>query len=267
MRKGNFRRRRRAGGGVAKRAVGAARKAASMNKKAKVASVVSLAKSVSNLRRQIRREAELKTFDYDGAISTQVGQVSGNNTGTYVGQLNLMELASGNTDTTRIGKKVHLKGIQLRMQFSHQSNASTAINLMVEVFKTQDFGSSDANLRDSIYHADSISTVVDYFSSYKEEHKSWIKRVAVKKVHLPVDSISGVNMVRDIKLFIKQNQELTYSIDGLQVPQNYRYFMIVRASVGNSAQSTASTLTNIVHTTALTGCVFRYVAKCWYADS
>lgn len=237
------------------------------NRPAKVASVVAVAKSVSRLKKQMRREREMKEFENEAPLATVVGQVTGNNTGMYIADLDIMEIGEGASDKTRIGKKVMLKGIQTRLQFSSQSNTSTGINFLVEVFKTQDFGSSLTAIRDALYNVDSISGVVDYYSSHKNEAKSWIKRVAVKRVFLPHDTSSGINMVRDIKMFIKQNQELTYTLGTTQIPQNYRYIICIRASVGNSANSTASTLTNIVHTTALTGAVVRLVSKCWYTDN
>lgn len=249
-----------------KKVVSSNSKAKQNNATAKVSSVVALSKSVNKLKKQIAREREMKEFE-SGVLASVVGQVSGNNTGMWIDDLDLMDIGEGASDKTRIGKEVTLKGIQTRLQFSSQSNTSTGINFVVEVWKTQDFGSALTAIRDALYNVDSISTVIDYYSSHKNEAKSWLKRVGYKRVYLPNDSISGINMVKDIKMFIKQNQKLTYTLGTTQIPQNYRYIICVRASCGNSATSTASTLTNIVHTTAQTGAIVRLVSKCWYTDN
>ncbi|AMB43003.1 hypothetical protein [Circovirus-like genome DHCV-3] len=249
-----------------KKAVRANNRARQYNAPAKVASVVSLAKSVNRLKTKMRRETELKEFE-SGLLSTTVGQVNINNTGMYIDDLDLMDIAEGASDKTRIGKKVMLKGVQVRLQFSHQSNTSSASNYIIEVYKTQDFGSTLTAIRDALYNVDSISGVIDYSSTHKNEAKSWLKRVAYKRIRLPVDTFTGVNMVKDVKMFIKQNQELTYTLGSTQVPQNYRYIICIRSSVGNNNATTASTLTTVVHTTALTGAIVRLVSKCWYTDN
>lgn len=245
----------------------AARKAKQYTKPANMASVVSIAKSVTRLRKSIRKDRELKTFTYGSAIGTVVGQVSGNNTGAYLADLNLNNNGAGVGPEDRIGVKCQLKGIQLRMQFSQQSNASTGSLYVIEVWKTADFGATMNSIRDSIFNNDSISSVVDFYSSYNKEYFDIYKRVAKKVIKLGPDNSSGINEVRDVKMFIKQNQQLTYASTSTAVPQNVRYFISIRSSVGNSASSTASTLPNVVHTTALTGSVLRYTAKTWYIDN
>lgn len=248
--------------------VGANRKAGNYNKVAKVGSVVSLAKSVNRLKQQIRRETELKTWYNADAVGTICGQVSGNNTGMVTYELSAFQMSTGLDDlNSRIGRKITAKGYQLRFQFSQQSNTTTPCKYIIEVWKTRDFSTSLIGFRDRVFEPDSISTVVDYHSSYNKNQNEY-KCIARKTFTLQADNYSGITNIKDIKMFIKMNEELVYSAGASNiVPDNMRLILTIRASVGNNASTTASTLPNIVVAGALTGSVVRFVSKGWYVDS
>lgn len=263
--KGRGRRRR---GGVLKKATRAGAKARAYSKNAKVASVVAVAKSVNRLRKQVRRQTELKTWYNADAIGSICGQVSGNNTGMIMYELDAFKMPTGLDDlNNRVGRSVIAKGYQLRFQFSQQSATTTPCKYIIEVWRTRDFGTSLIGMRDRVFEPDSISTVVDYYSSYNKNQKEY-KCIGRKTFTLQADNYSGITNIKDIKMFMKMNQELVYSAGSSNiVPDNMRLILTVRASVGNNASTTSSTLPNVVITAPLTGSIVRFVSKGWFVDS
>lgn len=266
---------RRRGGrktGLSK-ALGADRKARAYNRPAKVASVANLAKQVKRMKTQIRREFEIKKWDTAAVQTGSIGQVNGNVTGAVGVDLNLCAMPSGLGNGERVGEKITLKGFQLRLQMVQQSAAAPANNFYVEIWRTTDFTATSTAIT-YLYEVDSISGVIDYNSSINKDYagkkngyKSLYQMVARKRIYIKEDTVSSISQFKNIKVFVKQNQELMYSGGVSQNPNNVRYFMVIRAANGNASSTTASTVTGIPIAAVNTGAGYYASTTAWYVDN
>lgn len=249
----------------------AANRAKQYAKPANIASVVSLSKQVQSMKKKIRRETEMKKYFPTDITSLVVGQVDVNNTGTQGSFLDVCNIPAGVNDGERVGISARLKGMHFRMQLLAQTAVTFPVKLVIDVFKTIDFSGSIGNVRDTIYEVDSISGVVDAQSTMNKEFVGKGKvyqLVSRRNVYLKADEYSGSQQqLKDIKFFVKQNQELSFAGPSTATPQNVRYIMFLRATVGNRNASTASTLPTVPVLTAGTGFVIRWRRTDYYTDS
>lgn len=246
------------------------RKASAYNRPAKVASVVNLAKQVKRINKTMRREKEMKKLANSAITSSVVGQVFGNSTGCQVAAITVGDMPAGTADGERIGNKVNLKGIMFRAQFQQQSAATAANKVVMEVWRTYDVNTSTATIRNILFDTDSISGVIDANSSYNKDFvgkDAPYVRLARKVIRIKEDTVSGINQYADVKLFIKQNQELLYGGPSLAAPTNVKYFVSLRAVNGNSSSATACTLAGVPITAVNTGLSYLMTHQCWYVDN
>lgn len=254
----------------------AGRRAAMMNKKAKVASLDQVARQVKTLRTKLRRDAEVKEFTpvKDNLGDLLFGQVNGNNSGTDIESLILCDIAQGTSIEQRVGNKVKLIGIALRFFIQQQTTTSVGTNLIFDVWKTTDFGYSLSTIQDLLYDVDSISGVREGHSSRNQD---WIKSkknpsgvfqlVASKRVYMGHDQFSTQTRYKDFKMFIKQNEMLHYNGSAAQAPANVRYIIVARATTGNISNTTTSTLTGVPITSINTGFSCRWRHTAYYVDA
>lgn len=244
-------------------------KARQYNRPAKMANVVQVAKQVQRLRKQIRRDTEMKKYFPVDLSAETVAQVDINNTGTRGQFLDVVNIPAGVNDGERVGISARLKGMHFRMQFLAQAGVTMPTMLYVDIFKTLDFGGSIASIRDTIYEVDSISGVVDAQSTLNKEFVGKGKKyelVKRRKVYLRPDDYSGSQQqLKDIKFFIKQNQAVEWAGPSTATPINVQYILFLRASVGNRS-STVSTLTTVPVLSPSTGYVVRWRRTDYYID-
>lgn len=241
-------------------------------RKPRVPTVKKLARQVKIMKNTIRRDVEVKEYTPTDQTSIVVGQLNVNNTGTAVSQLNICNIGAGVGKDGRVGVKTKLIGLHIRFQFIQQANNVVNNRIIVEVWKTRDFAASDAGIRDLIYDTDSISGVVDAnstknseFIKSKSNPTGLFELVGSRSLYCPEDSLANGNYFRDMKMFIKQRQQLFYAGSSTGVPQNYRYFIVMRAQAGNVGASD-STLVPVPIKTLSSGFVCRYQYTAYYTD-
>lgn len=256
-----------------KKAGKVANNAKSAAKPAKMANIVALSKQVKRLKTSMRREYELKKWDSSTIHNNTVGQVNGNISGVQIFDINLCQMASGLNANERVGEKTILKGIYLRMQLQQQISAAAKNMFYVELWRTSDF-TATSTIINYLYDIDSISSIIDYNSTYNKDYvgkKSGYKQpyqlVARKRVVVKEDTVSNVSQFQNVKLFVKQNQELLYSGGANQSPTNVRYLCVIRAANGNSSSGTTSTLTGVPITAVSTGAQYWASFTAWYTDN
>lgn len=250
-----------------KGASGIASKAKVRTRPAKMANVEALAKSISRLKKNLRKNVELKKYSPASLDAFNVGQVNINATGAVCRQLDIVNVPSGVNEAERVGTEVKLIGLQMRFQIQQQSTAVFYNKLIVEVYRTPDFQISLANVPATLYEIDSISGVVDANSTRAKEYMKTYTRIAKKVVYLKQDQITSETVVKDFRMFIKQNQVLSYAGGSTGLPINYRYLVVYRCQNGNSNTSTASTLSTIPMVQANTGILVRTTHTDWYIDN
>lgn len=232
-----------------------------------------IAKQVRRLKNEIKRQVEVKEYTPTDIFANTVGQVDANSSGSRVFQLNAMNLAQGVDSVNRVGVKVKHIGMSFRFQLATQTAAELANRLIIDVYRSPDFQSSDAGLRDQLYETDSISTVVDANSTRNYEFiKSKFNPNGIhtliksKSVYIKRDEVTNQPCHMDFKFFIKQNCLLHYNGPSTQTPNNYRYFVVIRAQTGNRSTATASTLTNLPTGAINTGVLVRFQTTSYFVD-
>lgn len=233
------------------------------------ASVAALSKQVTNLKKQITKDMEMKKYSPTNAYGAVIGQVNVNNTGADFHDLTVCNIGQGLDDDARVGKEITLKGIHFRIQMI-QSSANTINNrYVIDVWRTTDMTTAVSTIRNILYDADSISGVIDANSTVNKEFMSGgaYTRLFSKSYYHKSDSTSGETSFRDLKFFIKQNQKLVYTSASQQVPQNHRYLFCVRCQAGNASSTTASTLSTIPVTAINTGVILRMQHTEYFYDS
>jgi len=225
-----------------------------------------LAKDVAKLKRQVNKtKPEVKFTDMTPS-SVLCGQVTANLTGAN-GFFIPLTIGTGNANGGRIGNSVKCIGHFLRMQLTQQSALAIGVKYIIDVWKTDDINSSIAALIPLCYEADSITGVVDTNSSQNLHYRKIYKKIKTKVVYLPADATSSVNLLRDIKLFVKQRQILEWPDTTGTSPMNMNYFVIIRASAGNHSTTTASTNPLVQLKIVNTGAQLSYVCKSYYTDN
>lgn len=241
----------------------------------KKVTVAKLSRQVSRLSKSVKRDTEVKQYSSVNAMAGTVGQVDVNATGLYAADMVIMNLAAGVDADERIGLKVKLIGTSIRIQIQQQSACDFYNKFIIDIVGTTDFGATPNTIANRIYNADSISQVIDANSTrdYNQLRTktngglqdSWI--MASRSLVVGKDSTTATQPgFKDIKMFVKSNQQLIWGGPALNPPGNMRMLIIVRAQAGNKSTGTASTLPNIPSQLINTGAFFRCQFTNYYTD-
>lgn len=227
-----------------------------------------LLRDVKMLKSMVKKtKPEVKWLALGTPQSVLIGQSNVNASGVdgfYIS----MGMPAGVGNGNRIGEELKLIGMQLRMQFAQQSALTVGAHYIVDIIKFTDKSpTSLAGVIDKVYNTDTITGLIDTNSTLKNQYKKEYIRIFSKRVYLPADTqSSAANTLKDLKLFVKQNQRLEYEGTASSNPLNWLYCCIIRASTGNSSTTTASTLPLINNTAANTGAKISYTYKSFYTD-
>lgn len=243
-------------------------------RKARRQSVAKLARRVTKLSNRISKTQEVKEYTPVDIFANTVGQVDVNSSGTRIFQLNAMNIPAGVNDGERIGIQAKMIGMSIRFQFTQQSQAEPYNKFIIDVWKTNEFSYSDSGLRDVLYDTDSISGVVDAnstrnmeFIKSKTNPSGMFELLKTKVVTLKEDQVSGHMTFKDCKIFIKQQQLLSWGGPSTNVPINCRYFIAIRAQIGNRNPTTPSTLTTVPVLVTNSGALVRFQHTDYYVDA
>lgn len=243
-------------------------------KSGKKPTVKSLAVKVKTLATRMAHTQEVKEYTPVDIFANTVGQVDANLSGARVFQLNVMNIPAGVNDGERVGIQCKFIGMSIRMQLSQQAQAEIRNKYVIDIWRTNDFSYSDAGLRDVLYDIDSISGVVDAnstrnweFIKSKSNPNGLFTLLKTYTVNMKEDQVAGQLGFRDIRLFIKQQQLLSYAGPSTGVPVNCRYFMVIRAQNGNRNTATLSTLSTIPILATNSGALVRFQHTDYFVDA
>lgn len=225
-----------------------------------------LAQDVKYLKKMVKRSRPEVKFYQVTPSSNLVGQVDGNDSGASAFAISNTIGGGVGSYSARVGEEMNLIGIQLRLQFQQQSANNLATKYKVEVFRLSDDSVTLAEIINRVYEADTISQVVDINSTRNQLYMSDYKKIGSRTVYLPADNMSGTNMIKDLKMFIKRQDRLRFNGTGTANSVNYQYVCIVRANSGNRSTTTASTNALVSQTAVSTGAKYTYYYKNYLTD-
>jgi len=218
----------------------------------------------SEIMKDKKKNTELKRRTTLPATGYTVGQVNGNSSG-YVGIAFQHSIPQGVGYGDRIGREVTLKGISIRFSLQQQSGLTSNTKYRFEVWKSSNYYSNPDNFVNDVYESDSLSGFIDGNSTRNLHFKNLYKRIYSKELYLKPDTFSGVLMLNNYKIFIKQNQKLEWVSATTAPEDNIFYYGVLLAYQGNKG-GTASTVGNIPLTAANTGAIVTMVEDIYFSD-
>jgi hypothetical protein len=207
---------------------------------------------------------------YDITVSnTTVGQCNINASGYYVGDISPTPTENV-TFNGRIGSSIKLHSTFTTMQFYHQTSTSAPINIKIYWVLVKGATQTPSTVITNMFSPNTFTSIVDYNSQLNPDYFGEYKILRCKKIHLPIDSYSGVSVIKTVQFghkwfrgrghHIRFNQDTTTVTDG-QVIQ------IVLADCGNTNSATASTLSNTAVLGTSTGVVMNFDIKHYYYNN
>ena len=224
-----------------------------------------MARDVSMLKKMIN--AEKKSYQSSFALQT-VAQVNQLVNGAlclditpYVNQ------GSGNDERT--GASFKLCSALYEFQLNQQTNNTTRQKLIFEWWIVKGTQLTSADMLTYLFQNSTFSGLVDYNSPRNQDRYHDFKLVRRVKRTLSPDQLTGSSTTLTFNVPMKLNHHvrLVPSPTGVSANcLNGQMFMTVRADVGNK-NATASGLTTIPITTALSGSEMRFAYRVWYYDN
>jgi len=226
-----------------------------------------LVKDVKYLKKMVKRDKPEVKMITSTPTSDTVGQIDGTGGGASGFLINLSTGGGVGAYAARLGEEIKLIGINLRLQFSQQSAASSPAYFIVNVVRFDDPTADISGVINKTFSNDTISGVVDTNSTRNQLYLTDYKIVFSKRIYMPADNISSQKMVKDMKVLVKQNFILKYNGTSTAAPVNSRYALIVRASNGNKSASVAGSNTLLTQTAVSTGYVYSHFTKSYFTDA
>lgn len=177
-------------------------------------------------------------------------------------------VSEGTTISQRVGNQIKITSFQMRIQLRQMANLGTAAKYILEVFTPKNDFVSSASIG-SVFKADTITGLVDYHALRNPDYYSEYTRIMKKTLYLKADSYSAQpNLMSDYQINYKFKNPMIckYANDGTTILHG-QLFMVLRASTGNINGATASTLTQIGNTNALSGAYLDMMTKIFYTDT
>lgn len=236
--------------------------------------VNNIVKDVARLKRILN--PELKTFVINNDPSVDdgidIGQVSGNSNGYFALDITPIP-AQGTTSITRTGNSIKLSKIVCSfLMFQQASSASPIQGKLVFVHvKGAPVASATAAVT-SYYNPNPFLNVdiVDYHSMFDEDKRKQYTVLATKYFKIGSDTVSSVEMGISLRhtLYFK-NHHVKFDADASQSVAEGQILMFVLVNSGNAANSTASTVKNIMPTAGAvtTGMTLNYNIESHFYDN
>jgi len=243
-------------------------------KLATIAKDLEMVKSRLNAEKKEKREVEI--------TSGTVGQVFGDLNGYWFQDITPI-LGQGTGADERVGNSLKMTGCNLNFQFMGQTNTLTGRKLKIGLYRVRDpsLGPSDAStdITYDVFDSNPLTGLADYNASraYRNSKNDGIACIREKTVYLPKVEIlnrGGTDAAnqdvekayKTLNFPVKLNDLFRYEQDNDNLPNGFRYVILVRVDCGNSGSST-SNIQNIPVTTGHSGVTFRMGQRWWYVDN
>jgi len=238
-----------------------------------IAKDLEMVKSRLNAEKKEKREVEI--------TSGKVGQVFNDLNGYWFQDIT-PTLGQGTGADERIGNSLKMTGVNLNFQFIGQSNTLTGRKIKIGLYRVRNpsLGPTDAStdITTDVFDSNPLTGLFDYncARAYRNSKNDGIACIREKTVYLPKTQmgVGSSNLVeqdyerayKTMNFPVKLNDLLRYEQDNDNLPNGFRYVIIVRADVGNTGP-TQSNIQNIPVPTPNSGANFRMGQRWWYVDN
>lgn len=243
-------------------------------KLATIAKDLEMVKNRLNAEKKEKREVEI--------TSGLAGQVFNDLNGYWFQDITPI-LGQGTGADERVGNSLKMTGCNLNFQFMGQTNTLTGRKLKIGLYRVRNpsLGPSDvsADITQDVFDANPLTGLFDYNAAkaYRNAKNDGIACIREKTIYLPKVEVlnrGGTDTAnqdvekayKTMNFPVKLNDLIRYEQDNDNLPNGFRYVVLVRADVGNSGTS-VSNIQNIPLTTGVSGVSFRMGQRWWYVDN
>lgn len=201
----------------------------------------------------------------DSSLSSQtVGQLTINATGAKSVDIT-PQAAEGATFNGRSGSSIKIVSAYMQFQFWHQANTTQPIKGKIYFVHKRGVPQSSSDALTDFFSVSAFSGIIDYNSQINPDNFGTYKIIKVIPFVVPSDQLSSQVQVKDVKVPLKLNHHVRYSLDTTTVTNGQMLMFIVFDS-GNSS-STISTASNCPVLTAESGLIMNYTQRWYYVDN
>ncbi|AXH75842.1 MAG: hypothetical protein [Cressdnaviricota sp.] len=239
-----------------------------------IAKDLMMIKSRLNSEKKEKREVEI--------TSGKVGQVFGDLNGYWFQDIT-PTLGQGTGADERVGNSLKMTGCNLNFQFMGQQNTLTGRKIKIGLYRVRDpsLGPTDGStdIVTDVFDSNPLTGLFDFNAAkaYRNSKNDGIACIREKTVYLPKIQQLGTQTDRanidyekaykTLNFPVKLNDLLRYEQDNDNLPNGFRYVIVVRADVGNSSTTANSNIQNIPVVSGHSGVEFRMGQRWWYVDN
>lgn len=243
-------------------------------KLATIAKDLEMVKSRLNAEKKEKREVEI--------TNGTVGQVNGDSNGYWFQDITPI-LGQGTGADERVGNSLKMTGCNLNFQFLGQANTLTGRKIKIGLYKVRDPSlpptSASSDITFDVFDSNPLTGLFDYNAAkaYRNSKNDGIACIREKTVYLPKVQVlnQGGNdtanqdiekAYKTLNFPVKLNDLIRYEQDNDNLPNGFRYVILVRCDAGNTS-GVNSNIQNIPITTLSSGVTFRMGQRWWYVDN
>jgi hypothetical protein len=214
---------------------------------------------------------ELKTYNEETYSGTSfvVGQVAGNDSGHFIENVTPL-IPRGAGDSDRIGVRLKFKSVTMNLQIFNQVNCTLRNKFVISFCRCEHSNPTNTTVMADLWEPNNFllaggsETVYDTHLIRNPNFIGKIKIIKSKTIYVDgKDYTDQLPRTNRLKFTVPLNLVQKYSDTDSFV--NNRFYVIIRASNGNSGSS-ASTL-NVPDQTAGSGAQFNYALQWKYTDA
>ncbi len=235
-------------------------------------------KDVALLKSMVNAEKKRVVYKSIASSPPFVGQVNGNSSGHFVLDIT-PNVAEGVTNSTRNGSSFRWTSSYLEFMFNRQDNYNGTQKFLIEVWKVNNQPYTQAQISGGQFIADlftpneyitsSTGTAVniyDMIASRDQDTFKNFKRVAFKYVSFPAQQISGTTAIKQVKMGLKLGHHVKFQ-DDTTIVTSGQLILTIRADVGNTSMSVASTHNGVPVKVINSGCSLQYAHTHYFYDN
>lgn len=271
--------------GVAKKAYRAVKSAAKkryVTKSGKGLRVGRIVKDVAMLKRMVN--AEKKNLQYKSVANSppSIAQVNGNSSGHFVMDVTPVP-TEGSASFQRNGCSIKWHTSYFEFMFNKNTSGGQAQRFIIELWKINNQPYTTTQIQNGTFISDLFQpneyvttsaggavSIYDLVANRDQDTFKNFKRIAYKSVYFPMTNVSGMPMVKLVRLPVKLGHHVKfqgYQTGDTNIVTSGQVIMTIRADNGNSSSTTACTNLGIPITAVNTGATFQWTQTHYYYDN
>lgn len=222
-----------------------------------------VAKDVAMLKSRLN--VEKKFIDQDLYLGQTVGQSRDESAGYFHTDISPI-ISQGVGESARVGNSIKTTGLVARLNFKAQQSTGTRIAKVCLVRSLTE----DANPAQDIWDDNPLTNFIDYhsprnYASMRGKDNSH-KIIATKYCKIS-NTGDGEDGVAHMKLAVKLNDIIRYSVDSDTTPEDFRYHLYIFLDYGNCDIFNATSNAGCLEQTPASGAIFNQQVRVWYVDN